>query len=92
MEETKVTPTPAPAAEPVKPEAPVAKKTIFGHVTGCDKLNVRTKPSLKAPVAKVIDKAAKVTIDEEFNNAAWYKVTVDNVTGFCMKAYIKQDK
>ena len=88
MEETKV--TPAPVAEPVKPEAPVAKAPIFGRITGCDKLNVRTKPSTKAPVAKVIDKNAKVRIDEEFQNAAWYKVTVDNVTGFCMKVYIKQ--
>lgn len=90
MEETKV--TPAPAAEPVKPEAPVAKTPIFGMITGCDKLNIRTKPTTKAPVAKVIDKTAKVQIDADYDNAAWYKVSVDGTTGFCMKAYIKQDK
>lgn len=89
MEETKVTPAPAPVAEPAKPEV---KAPLFGKITGCDKLNVRQKPSTKAKVVKIIDKAAKVHIDEEFNNAGWYKVSVDNITGFCMKAYIKLEK
>lgn len=94
MEETKVTSTPAtPAAAPVaEPSKPEVKAPVFGKITGCDKLNVREKASTKSKVLKVIDKNAKVRIDEEFNNAGWYKVSVDNITGFCMKAYIKLEK
>ena len=87
--ETNVTPVETPETiEPVKAEPVEEVKT--GIVSGCAKLNVRRKPTIKAAVACVIDKGTKVVIDKKDSTKEWVKVTLDNgVEGFCMKKFIQ---
>lgn len=61
---------------------------VTGIVCNCDKLNVRKEPSDKADVLTVIKKDTKVVIDKDESPRGWYKVSVNNITGYCMKKYI----
>lgn len=61
---------------------------ITGIVSNCDKLNVRKEASDKADVLTVIKKDTNVVIDKDESPRGWYKVSVNNISGYCMKKYI----
>lgn len=50
-------------------------------------LNIRSQPSLNAPVIGQAPKGAKVTILGE--NGDWYQIQYQNVTGYASKEYIR---
>lgn len=86
-EKTKVESTLEPeVTEKVKPKA----KVIKGVVANCERLNVRTNPSLNAAVDVVIDKGTEVEVTG--SNGDFYSVRKGTTTkgfyGWCMKKYI----
>ena len=91
-EETKVEST----LEHVKPEATEkvenksTPKIRKGVVANCERLNVRTNPSLTAAIDTVIEKGTEVEITD--SNGEFYFVRKDSTTegfnGWCMKKYI----
>lgn len=60
-----------------------------GVVSDCTKLNVRSKPNLKAKPLTEIPVNSKVRVDLEASTDEWYKVITEGcVQGYCMKKYI----
>lgn len=75
-------------------EAPEVE-VIYGTVAGCDKLNVRSKPSTNGEIICVIPKGTKIVVAELGSTKDFYEVhSIDdgNATvgfhGWCMKKYI----
>ena len=91
-EDTKIEST----LEPVESEATekVETKSVpkirKGVVDNCERLNVRTNPSLTAAIDTVIEKGTEVEITD--SNGDFYFVrkgpTTEGFTGWCMKKYI----
>lgn len=74
-----------------KVEAPT--EPVFGKVSGCKKLNIRTKPAVNPNnIATIIDEGTELMIDPDEETAEWYKVMAPNaIEGFCMKKYVTID-
>lgn len=74
-----------------EPVAPVVEepKDVIGFVANCSRLNVRKEASQNAAVIKIINRDAKVKIDEENSTEDFYKVQTGGVVGFCMKEFIE---
>lgn len=64
-------------------------KDVIGFVANCSRLNVRKEASQNAAVIKIINRDAKVKIDEENSTEDFYKVQTGGVVGFCMKEFIE---
>lgn len=61
--------------------------TQKGVVNGCEKLNVRTNPTIDSEVVCVINKNDEVIIEEALGD--WYSVTTkDCDEGYCMSKFI----
>ena len=61
--------------------------TQKGFVNGCEKLNVRTNPTIDSEVVCVINKNDEVIIEEALGD--WYSVTTkDGDEGYCMSKFI----
>ena len=61
--------------------------TQKGVVNGCEKLNVRTNPTIDPEVVCVINKNDEVIIEEALGD--WYSVTTkDGDEGYCMSKFI----
>lgn len=73
----------------VKEKKPRVKKPREGVVTNCNKLIVRKKPDRNSGILSVINEGTTVSINTNGGTNDFYKVTVNGVTGFCMKDYIK---
>ena len=64
-----------------------------GIVANCEKLNIRTKPNIKADKVCVVDVKTKLTIDQDKSTNSWFSVTTeDGNEGFCMKKYVLLSK
>lgn len=64
-------------------------KTVTGTVTGCSKLNVRTKPTIDAEVAIVLNGDSEIEIDPARSTNEWLKITTAaGVEGFCMRKFV----
>ena len=64
--------------------------TKNGIVVDCTLLNVRQKPKNNADIKDTIAKGTSVIIDQAKSTDEFYKITTkDNVTGFCMKQFIR---
>lgn len=86
--EPEIAPEPEIIPEPEVAPAPVPPKT--GIVVDCARLNVRKKPIANAEVVYIIERWAKVIIDEENSTKNFYKVCTEvGVEGYCMKQFIK---
>lgn len=84
VEETTVVTEPTESVIEEETVAPIQ----MGTVTGCLKLNVRKKPSIKSDPICTVDAKTKLVILES-DNADWYKVEVEKgVEGYCMKKYV----
>lgn len=75
-------------------EAPVVEETVeepavvAGIVSGCEKLNVRNRPSTSAAIVTTVKKGDEVAIDACASDD-FHKVTLANGTvGYCMKKFI----
>ena len=66
---------------------PKKKVTRIGVVINTPKLRVRQAASLEAEILMIIDKGTEVTILGPSKD--FYKVSVNDVTGFCLKEYIE---
>ena len=64
-------------------EAPMVETTV-GVVSNCDRLNVRSQPSLSAPVVTVLDKGTEIEVDLGKSANDFYAVK----GGYCMIKYI----
>lgn len=61
----------------------------FGVVNGCEKLNIRVKPNVKAEILCVVDAGSELMIDSANSTDGWFNVfTKAGIEGFCMKEYI----
>lgn len=78
----------APEASVVTPEPEVAEP-IMGVVSGCEKLNVRENPSLKAKVVCIINEDDVVEIVNGEMTNGWYSVVTEaGAEGYCMAQFI----
>lgn len=77
-----------PSAE--EKEAAVMKEPRYGLVFGCNYLNVRKSADKESNPVQIIPAGTKLEIVDDSNNE-FYKVYDEtrNITGFCMKQYIK---
>lgn len=64
------------------PEPP--KEPVYGVVTNCDRLNIRSKPTKDSDVVMVIKNGMKAPIDLSKSTEDWYYVG----SGYVMKDYI----
>lgn len=65
------------------------ESTVIGVVSNCDRLNVRTEPSVDATIVCEITKATEVEIDTEKSTDDFYKIsTASGIDGYCMRKYI----
>lgn len=64
-------------------------KDVIGFVVNCSRLNVRKEAKPNAAVIKIINRDARVKIDEENSTEDFYKVQTGGVVGFCMKEFIE---
>lgn len=74
--------------------APVVEETIeeetrtIGVVSGCEKLNVRNRPSTNAAIVTTVKKGDELVL-EPCASDEFHKVTLANgVVGYCMKKFI----
>ena len=68
----------------------IPPQTMFGLVSDCFKLNVRTEPNKESDIMCVIEENEEVMIDPDYSTEDWYKVyTKEGVDGFCMKEFIE---
>ncbi len=58
-------------------------------VVNCDKLNVRENPSTDCDVSTKVAKGTHLEIIEEENDG-WYKVSVNNLTGYVASEYVDE--
>lgn len=74
-------------------EVKAPAEPVFGTVTGCKKLNIRTKPVVNPNnIATVVDVETELMIDSDEETGDWYKVMAPNaVEGFCMKKFVTLD-
>ena len=77
-----------PAVEEV--EEKVEEKVVkTGVVSGCERLNLREKPSTGAEIVTVLTRGTELVIEKEMN-AKWLKVTAETgAEGFVMKEYVQ---
>lgn len=65
-------------------------KKVSGIVVNCNRLNIRTKPSINSQPVGNVTVNSEVIINLNQSNDEWLKViTKDGVEGFCMKKYVK---
>ena len=62
---------------------------VLGVVTGCNLLNVRSKPEPNSEVLTIIPTDSVITISDVNASQDFYKVLVGNLEGYCMKKFIK---
>lgn len=62
---------------------------VYGVVTDCLRLNIRTEPNKEADVAMIVTCLDEVEVDLDASTDEWYAVcTVTGIEGFCMKKFI----
>lgn len=62
----------------------------IGIVTGCKKLNIRERPTVKAPVVCEAVCETELMVDENESTEEFYKVyTSAGIEGFCMRKFIE---
>lgn len=62
---------------------------VIGTVTGCSKLNIRSKPSVNSNVLTEVLMLSELKIDTGNSNEEWFKVcTETGIDGYCMKKYV----
>ena len=86
--------TAAVITEPVKEEAP-APKAVTGTVVNCEKLNVRSAPSLNAKINLTLSKGEGVVIlelVERPDGEDFYKIGNPEHPEYVMAKYIKLNK
>ena len=62
---------------------------VLGIVTGCNLLNVRSKPEPNSEVLTIIPTDSVITISDVNASQDFYKVLVGDLEGYCMKKFIK---
>lgn len=85
------------AKETVVETAPVTENSkqakeepVYGVVTNCTRLNVRSKPNIKANVVSIVEKETKFIINKKESTKEFYSVSSidEKIKGFCMRDYI----
>lgn len=60
-----------------------------GRVGNCERLNIRSAPSIEAEVLAVIEEGTTLEINLKESTDDWYCVcTPVGIEGFCMKQYV----
>ena len=68
------------------------EEPIYGKVTGCERLNVRSESTKDSDVICVIDSGTEVLVDLDDSTVDWYKVYLeDGIEGFCLAEFIRID-
>lgn len=73
------------AIEPETDDIPELKK---GIVSNCERLNVRSGPSLEADVSAIINKGDEVEINNSEEDFYFVYIRSKNISGWCMKQFI----
>lgn len=62
---------------------------IVGHISNCEKLNIRIEPSLTSEVVTILPVGTELSIDTSESNDEWYKIcTLHGIEGYCMKKFV----
>lgn len=63
--------------------------SVKGVVTGCDMLNVRSKPDKESDVVSMLQRDVEIEILDENASDNFYKVVTEiGIEGYCMKKFI----
>ena len=57
-------------------------------ISGCAKINVRKEASKTAAIVCVIEEGTEVQVDLENSTEDFYKVSMSNTEGYCMKQFV----
>lgn len=70
------------------PEIDDTPEVKRGVVSNCERLNVRSGPSLEANVSVVINKGDEVEINNSAEDFYHIQIESKNISGWCMKQFI----
>lgn len=74
--------------EQPKVEVIPKRRYVKGEAFNCGILRVRKATNAKSEIVTVINRGTQVQIDLEQSSESFYKITVNKITGFCMKEFI----
>lgn len=64
-------------------------KAVTGVIVNCNKLNIRSKPSVDANVVTILGSKTEIEIDTARSTDAWLKIsTASGIEGFCMRQFV----
>ena len=73
-----------------EPEHPV--EPVYGKVSGCKILNVRSEATKDSDIVCTIDEGTEVMVNLDESTVDWYKVCLaDGIEGYCMAEFISID-
>lgn len=70
------------------PEIDNTPEVKKGIVSNCERLNVRSGPSLEADVSAIINKGDEVEINNSEEDFYFVYIRSKNISGWCMKQFI----
>lgn len=74
-----------PIVEEIKPKK--SKKMLIGKVIG-GTLNLRAEPDSDSDIIYVLKNGDAVIIDMEGSTDKYYKVTVNGLSGYCVRSFV----
>lgn len=66
-----------------------AENTECGVVANCSHLIIRGEPSKKSVIVGIIPEGKELVLYPNESDSDWWKVSLADTEGFCMKKYIK---
>ena len=76
--------------EDTKEEGP-EETIIVGRIQNCKQLHLREKASTESASITIIDEKSELLINLSKSTENFYKVSVENLVGYCVKKFIKLD-
>lgn len=76
------------AVDEPKVEVIPKRRYVKGEAFNCGILRVRKAANAKSEIVTVINRGTQVQVDLEQSSESFYKITVNKITGFCMKEFI----
>lgn len=65
---------------------------VYGKVSGCKRLNVRSEATKDSDIVCTIDEETEVMVNLDESTVDWYKVCLaDGIEGYCLAEFIGID-
>ena len=73
-------------------ESESTEEAVYGKVSGCKRLNVRSEATKDSDIVCTIDEETEVMVNLDESTVDWYKVCLaDGIEGYCMAEFISID-